>query len=82
MLEAAAREVGLELLLDVRRQSRTPRREMRLERRIVFFSELIKEGALRAVARVDRRSNARTGFPASSQWQHDRVLAKSSCDVA
>jgi len=47
MLEAAALEVLLELLLDIPWQLRALRPLVRLERRVVLLSELIKEGALR-----------------------------------
>ena len=41
--------------------------QVRLERRVVFLNELIKEGALRAVALYTRRTATRTGFPACRQ---------------
>jgi len=75
MLEAAALEVVLELLLHIPRQVRALRRQVRLERGVVFLDELIKEGALRAVAHIRRRNGARPGFPASRRRQHDRILA-------
>ena len=79
VLEPAAPEVVLKLALDIRRQGRTLHRQVRLERRVVVLNELIKEGALRAVAFVDKRTNSRTGFTASRQRQHDRILARSCC---
>jgi len=65
VLETPALEVVLEFLLHIPRQVRALRRQMRLERGIVFLDELIKEGALGAVARIRRRAATRTGFPAS-----------------
>jgi hypothetical protein len=82
MLEAAALEVVLELLLDIRRQGRALRRQVGLEGGIVFLDKLVKEGAFRAMACVARRTDTRTGFPASRQRQHDRILARSSCVLA
>jgi len=78
VLETPALEVFLELLLNISRQVRALRRQVRLERGIVFLDELIKEGALRAVTHIRRRADTRTGFPASRKRQHDRILAKLS----
>ena len=63
VLEAAALEVVLELLFDIRRQVRALRRQIRLERREVLLDKLIEERALRAAAFVDKRTNPRAGFP-------------------
>jgi len=52
LLEPAALEVILELLLDIPRQGPTLLRQVGLERGIVFLDKLIKEGALRAMAHV------------------------------
>ena len=82
MLKAAAFEVGLELALDVARQYGSLRCKVSLERGIVVLDKLIKEGTFRAMACIGRRANARTGFPASGQRQHIRILAKSSCRLA
>jgi hypothetical protein len=79
VLEPAALEVVLELLLDIPGQGHTPCHQVGLERRIVFLDKLVKEGMFRAMALVDRRANARTGFPASRQRQHVRILARWSC---
>ncbi|MFT4562267.1 MAG: hypothetical protein ACI9BW_002011 [Gammaproteobacteria bacterium] len=65
ILKATACKVILELALDIPRQCASLRRQVDLERRIVFFDKLVKEGAFRAVAFIARRSNARTGFHAS-----------------
>ncbi len=82
VLEAPAFEVLVELALDIARQCRSLSRQVGLERGIVVFDKLIKEGAFRAMAFIDRRSNAQTDFPASRQRQHVRILAKSSCTLA
>jgi len=79
MFKAAAFEVLVELALDIPWQCASLRRQVDLERRIVFFDRLVKEGTFRAMAFIARRSNARTGFPASRQRQHVRILAKLSC---
>jgi hypothetical protein len=76
VLETPALEVVLELLLNISRQGIPLRRQVRLERRIVFLDDLVKEGALRAVTHIQRRANTRPGFPASRQWLHARVLAR------
>jgi len=76
VLETPALEVLLELLLHIPRQGRALCGQMCLERGIVFLNKLIKEGALRAVAHIRRRTCARPGFPASRRRQHDRILAK------
>ena len=65
VLKAAALEVIPELLLNIPRQDRALRRQVSLEGGIVFLDKLIKESALRAMARVHRRADTRTGFPAS-----------------
>ena len=65
MLETPALEVFLELLLNISRQGIALRHQVRLERGIVFVNDLVKEGALRAVAHIRRRADTRTGFPAS-----------------
>jgi hypothetical protein len=65
VLETAALEVLLELLLDIRRQAPALGRQVRFERGVIFLNELRKEGALRAMAFVDRPTSARPGFPAS-----------------
>jgi len=78
VLKAPALEVVLELLLHIPRQVRALRRQVRLERRVVFLDELIKEPTLRAVAHIRRRADTRAGFPASRRRQHDRILAKLS----
>ena len=82
ILEPAALEVVVELLLDIRRQGRTLSCQVGLERGIVFLHKLVKEGAFWAMACVARRTDTRTGFPASRQRQHDRILARSSCVLA
>ncbi len=82
VLEASAFEVLVELVLDIPRQRGSLSRQVRLERGVVFFDQLVKEGTFRAMAFVERRSNAGTGFPASRQRQHVRILAKSSCRLA
>jgi hypothetical protein len=46
VLKAAALEVILELLLHIPRQDRALRRQVGLERGIIFLDKLIKEGAL------------------------------------
>jgi len=78
VLQTAAFEVTLKFPLDIPRQCRALRRQIGHERRVEFFDDLVKEGTLRAMARVTKRAAARTGFPASWQRQHDRILA-SSC---
>ena len=65
MLETAASEVVLELALDILRQYPALSRQMGHESGVVFFDDLVKESAFRAMARVHRRANTRTGFPAS-----------------
>jgi hypothetical protein len=75
VFETAASEVVLELALDIARQCRALCRHSRHESRIVFFNKLIKERSLRAVAHIVSRTLARTGFPASWQRQHGRILA-------
>ena len=59
MLETPALEVFLELLLNISRQGIALRRQVRLERRIVFLNELIKNGALGAVAHIRRHVDTR-----------------------
>ena len=56
VIETPALEVIVELLLHITRQVRALRRQVRLERGIVFLNELIKEGALGAVAHIRRRA--------------------------
>ena len=83
MFEAPAIKLALELALDIPRQCSSLRRQVGVERGVMFFDKLIKEGTFRAMAFIDRRSNARTGFPASRQrQQHARILAKSSWRLA
>jgi hypothetical protein len=65
VFETAASEVVLELPLDILRQCPALCRQMGHEIGVVFFDDLVKKGALRAMARVHRRANTRTGFPAS-----------------
>ena len=48
MLETTALEVFLKLLLYIPRQIRAVRRQVCLERRVVFLDKLIEEGPLRA----------------------------------
>ncbi len=79
--ETPALEVIVELLLHITRQVRALRRQVRLERGIVFPDELVREGALGAVAHIRRRADIRTGLPASRRRQHHRILAKSSCGI-
>jgi hypothetical protein len=79
VLKAPALEVVLELLLDIPRQFAALLRQMGLERGVVFLDKLVKESTFRAVALVASRPDTRTGFPASRQRQHDRILAKFSC---
>jgi hypothetical protein len=79
VLEATAFEVRLELLADVIWQHPTLKRPLRLKSRVVLFDKLVKKRPFRAMALVHGRANTRTGFPASRQRQHDRILAKSSC---
>jgi len=81
VLQATAFEISLELPIDVCGQFPTLCRQLGLERRIVFVDQLIKQGALRAVALVTRRTDTRTGFPASRQLRHDRVPAMLSNDL-
>jgi hypothetical protein len=78
VLQTAAFEVILEFPLDIARQWRALCRHMAHERGIVFFDNLVKKAALRAMAHIHARSNVRTGFPASRQRQHDRILASSA----
>jgi len=68
-------EVSPKLPLKIRRQFRALCRQVGLERRVVFLNELIKEGALWAVAHVRLRADSRTGLPASCHRHHDRVPA-------
>jgi hypothetical protein len=56
VLETPALEVVLEFLLDISGQGIVLHRQMRLERGIVFLDDLIKEGALRAVALMRRHT--------------------------
>ena len=63
MFKAPAFEVALELVLDIARQCASLRRQVGLERGTVVFNKLVKESAFRAMAFVDRRGNAGTGFP-------------------
>ena len=65
VLEPAALEVILEFLFNISRQCRALRRQLRLERGVVFSNELIKERAFRAMAHIHRRANTRAGFPAN-----------------
>jgi hypothetical protein len=65
MHQAPALQVRLELLVDVPGQGLTLRRQVRLERRVVFVYELIKESALRAMAHIRRCGDTRAGFPAN-----------------
>jgi hypothetical protein len=79
VLKTAAFQVILEFPLDIPWQFRALCRQMGHESGVVFFDKLVEEGPFRAVALVHGRANTRTGFPASRQRQHDRILAKSSC---
>jgi hypothetical protein len=79
ILKATAFKVLVELALDIPRQCASLRRQVDLERRIVFFDKLVKEGSFRTVAFIARRTKVSTGFPASRQRQQVRILAKSSC---
>ena len=82
MLEASTLEVALELLLHISGQGVALRRQVRLERRVVFLDDLLEEGALRPMAHIRRRAPARTGFPASRQWLHARVPASVDSSAA
>jgi len=75
LLEPAAREVRLELALDIRRQFRALGRQLGLERGVVFFDKLMEKGPFRVVALVLECTGTRTGLLASRQRQHDRILA-------
>jgi hypothetical protein len=59
-------EVILELPLDIPRHGHALCRQMGLERGVIFFDKLVKEGPFRPVALVSSRAAARTGFPARS----------------
>jgi hypothetical protein len=78
VLQTATFEVILEFPLNIPRQCPAMCRQMGHKRGVVFFDDLVKEAALRAMARVTKRAGARTGFPASRQRQHDRILASSA----
>jgi len=61
VIEAPAFEVFIELPLDIPRQCASLSRQMRLEREVVFFDELIQEGGLPSTANVtsiERPTNA------------------------
>ena len=75
MFKTATFKVFLEFLPDVIRQYPALGRPLRLENGIVLFDKLVKKGPLWVMALVLRRTLAQTGFPASRQPQHDRVLA-------
>jgi hypothetical protein len=79
VLQSPALQVVLEFLLDIPRQEGALGRQLGLERGVVFLDKLVKEGLFRAVALVASRPTAGTGFPATRQRQHDRILAISSC---
>ena len=67
MFEAPAIKLALELALDIRRQCSSLRRQVGVERGVMFFDKLIKEGTFRAMAFIDRRSNAAlASLPAGS----------------
>ena len=53
MFEAATFEVDLELALDIARQYSSLSRQVCLERGIVVFDKLIKEGTFRAMTYTD-----------------------------
>jgi len=57
MFEAPAFKVALGLALDIPRQCASLSHQMRLERGVVFFDELIQEGPFSAMARVERRAD-------------------------
>ncbi len=57
VLAAPAFEVFIELPLDIPRQCASLSHQMRLERGVVFFDELIQEGPFWAMARVERRAD-------------------------
>ena len=78
MLLAAASQAVLKLPLHASRQCPALRRQVRPERGVVFLNERTKKGVLRLVAHIRRRADTRTEFPASLQWQQDRLLARSS----
>ena len=59
VLQPAALEIGFELALYVRRQRPLTRRQMRYERRVVLFNELLQERLRGPVT----RSFARTRSP-------------------
>lgn len=59
--EPAALQVGLELLLDVRRQGLAPLGQVRDECRVVLLHQPVETGFLGAVARVGESTG---GFPA------------------
>jgi len=75
MLKTATFKLILEFPPHVLRQHPALGGPMRFESRIVFLDKLIKESQLRAMALVTKRTLAQTGFPASRQLQHNRVLA-------
>ncbi len=62
--------------------SQTPIRRVCLERGTVVLDELIKEGALWAMTRLQRPADTGASVPASRQRQHVRILANSSKDSA
>jgi len=75
MLKASALEVFFERLLHVPRQFLSLRRQVRLERGIVFLDELIKESPLGAMAHIRWRTGTCADFPAGGQQQWGRILA-------
>jgi len=60
------------------RQRRTLGCQPGQERWVVCFDKLVNKGSFRAMAHIRARTNARTGFPASRQRQHNRILASPS----
>jgi len=79
VFQTAAVELILKFPLDIAGQCPALCRQMGHERGVVFFDDLVKEAALRAMAQLRKRAAGRTGVPASQQLQHDRILASSSC---
>lgn len=63
VLKATALQLTFEFLCDIPRQSEILRLKVLLEWRAVFVNDLVREGALRVAAHLNRHTQAQTGFP-------------------
>ena len=78
VLQPAALQIVFKLALHMRRQRPLTRRQVRYERRVVGFDQLIQERLLRPVTRIFARTcGPSDGILAGQQWRH----ASRPCDT-